>query len=342
MYRDHTVGVVVPAYNEEGFVGDVIATMPAFVDRIYPVDDGSSDGTWAEIREYVTAPGAARPDGDTGAQASTDADHVPVTDGGGSCVVPLRHETNHGVGAAIKTGYRRALADDVDVVAVMNGDGQMDPDVLSRLLDPIVEGRADYAKGDRLHSQAAVEGMSRFRLFGNALLTATTRGATGYWHLTDSQNGYTAIAGDTLDAVAFDDCYEDYGFLNDFLAALNDCDARVVDVPHAAVYGDEQSSIDSVRFVPSVFALLGRTFCRRITSQYVVHDFHPLVLCYLLGGVGLTSSVGAVGAALGPLDGERALIGGLLALLLFLVGAVALTLGMAFDVRENAHLGVEP
>lgn len=354
MYREHTVGVVVPAYNEEGFVGGVIDTVPAYVDRVYPVDDGSSDGTWAEIRRRADGACEGPPDcadgggdedpadpaspetGETGGPAET-----PVADGDGR-VVPLRHETNRGVGAAVKTGYRRALDDGCDVVAVMNGDGQMDPDVLDRLLDPVVSGRADYAKGDRLRARGSREGMSAWRLFGNALLTLLTKGASGYWRMTDSQNGYTAISTDALERVPLDDLYDGYGFLNDLLTALNVRSARVADVPHAAVYGDESSDISYATFVPSLSLLLARNFCRRLTLRYLVFDFHPLVFCYPLGVAGLLAGLVGVAAAGGPLDGGRALLGGLLATHLLLLGAFVLLVGVVLDVHENDPLEVEP
>ncbi|MFC7198036.1 glycosyltransferase family 2 protein [Halospeciosus flavus] len=345
MYREHTVGVVVPAYNEEGFVGDVVDTVPAYVDRVYPVDDGSRDGTWREIRDRVDGPvdrdGADPVPAEPSADSMTGGGETPVADGYGR-IVPLRHETNRGVGAAVKTGYRRALEDGCDIVAVMNGDGQMDPDVLDRLLDPIVDGRADYAKGDRLQSRQTCAEMSTWRLFGNGLLTMLTKGASGYWRMTDSQNGYTAIAAETLDQVDLDDLYDDYGFLNDLLTALNVRSARVANVPHTAVYGDERSDIAYSTFVPSLSLLLARNFGRRLLLRYLVFDFHPLVFCYPLGVAGLLVGGLSLVAAAGPLDGGRALLGGLLAALSFLVGAFVLLVAVVLDVHENDPLEVEP
>ena len=180
MYNEHTVAVVVPAYNESGFVGEVIETLPAFVDRVYAIDDQSTDETWDEI----TAAAAAVND-------------TASTDGGAAFdqrVVPIRHETNRGVGGAIKTGYLRAREDAVDVTAVMGGDGQMDPTQLERIIQPITTGEAEYAKGNRLINSEDHAEMPRFRLVGNRILTLLTKIASGYWRVGDPQMGYTAIS----------------------------------------------------------------------------------------------------------------------------------------------------
>lgn len=260
MYKGKHVAVVVPAYNEERFVGEVIETVPGFVDRIYPVDDCSTDDTWHEIRTAA-------------ARVNVETEPAPeltgVTDGGRpDRVVPLRLDRNRGVGGAIKEGYRRALADGADVIAVMNGDGQMDPAQLDRLLEPVVEGRAAYAKGNRLQSSEHWTGMSRWRLFGNVLLTQLTRIASGYWQMTDPQNGYTAVSAAALEAIDLDAVYERYGFLNDMLVRLNATDVRIADVEMRAIYGDESSSIRYSRFVPRLSALLLTGFLWRLRRKY--------------------------------------------------------------------------
>jgi len=134
MYKGNHIAVVIPAYNEEEFVGEVIETVPEFVDRIYPVDDRSTDGTWQEIRRAAERVNAR--------SHATESEQLrQLTDGGRTDrVTPVQLTRNRGVGGAIKEGYRRAMADGADVIAVMDGDGQMDPDELDRLLDPVVEG----------------------------------------------------------------------------------------------------------------------------------------------------------------------------------------------------------
>ncbi|WP_330631903.1 glycosyltransferase family 2 protein [Halocatena halophila] len=256
VYQDHTVGVVVTAYNEEPFIGDVIESVPEFVDRVYVVDDCSSDGTWEAITEHVTP--ATRPE------------RAPIPDGGqhgDGRVVAIRHTTNQGVGGAIKSGFERALEDNLDVVAVMDGDGQMDPGQLERLLDPIVEGPAHYAKGNRLSQVEHVDAMSPFRLFGNILLTALTRIVSGYWRMRDPQNGYNAIDTELLHRIEFDRLHDRYGFRNDLLIHLGAHGATVADVSMPAVYGDERSHIRLTTFVPALSWLLARRFFWRLQAD---------------------------------------------------------------------------
>jgi len=325
MYRGKTVGVVVPAYNEAGFVGEVIDTLPEFVDRAYVVDDRSTDDTWAEIRRHA-ATANARP-----------AD-PPVADGGVAFtprVVPIRHEENRGVGAAIKTGYERARKDGLDVTAVMNGDGQMDPDILHRIIEPVVAGEADYAKGNRLISPDHWDGMSRWRLFGNSVLTFLTKVASGYWRMVDPQNGYTAVSLRALERLDLDNLYDRYGFCNDILVKLNTRGLRVADVPMEAVYGDEQSGIRYTEFVPRLSALLLSGFLRRLKTRYLVYDFHPLVFLYALGVFGGISGLALAGAAV---TAGAGLVGGAVGLLFLLLGGTLCTLAMIFDKRHNESL----
>lgn len=251
MYHGATVGVVVPAYNEESFVGEVIETLPEYVDRIYAIDDASTDATWLEIRAAAERVNArARGDG-------------PST----RRVVPIQHERNRGVGGAIKTGYLRAKHDGLDVVAVMGGDGQMDPGHLPAVLEPVVSGSAEYAKGNRLLAEAGDGNMPRFRLVGNLLLTYLTRIASGYWHVGDPQNGYAAISSDALEDLEIEQMFEYYGYCNDLLVRLSVHSCRVVDVPIPARYGDEESHIEYHRYVPVVSLLLLRLFVWRLVVR---------------------------------------------------------------------------
>lgn len=349
MYRDHTVGVVVPAYNEEGFVGEVLETVPAFVDRVYVIDDGSSDDTWSEIQTYASA--ADRTVSDGGVD-SPDSESRTVGDGrtgavadrqttvGGAFdqrIVPIRHEQNKGVGGSVTTGYQRALADELDVTAVMNGDGQMDPDRLPDLLDPIVEDRADYAKGNRLLYPEHRAEMSGWRLFGNAVLSGLTKVASGYWRTLDPQNGYTAISKEALTALELDELYTDYGFCNDVLIQLNALDMRIADVAMPAVYGDEESSIRYSTFVPGLSSLLLQRFVWRLGVKYGVREGHPLVLLYLLGAASI--GVGSV-AALATLAARRRPALVLSSVVLVAVGATALVIGMILDRTYNSDLEV--
>jgi glycosyltransferase involved in cell wall biosynthesis len=334
MYKGHTVGVVVPAYNEEGFVGEVIDTMPSFVDRVYVVDDGSTDGTWEEIERHAAKanqqrePTARRADGGVGFDDR---------------VVPIRHGENKGVGNTIKTGYLRARKDRMDVTAVMGGDGQMDPDILDRIIDPVVEGEADYAKGNRLLDREYRDGMSRWRFLGNAVLTFLTKIASGYWKTMDPQNGYTAISLAALDNVGVERMYGYYGYCNDLLVRLNVRGMRVADVAMPAVYGDEESSITYRRYIPKVSLMLLRDFLWRLKTRYLVLDFHPLALFYVLGAALCLLGALAGGWSLyGKLaDGTPFFLRGATSLVVFTLGSLFLLTAMTLDMQVSQDKEVQ-
>lgn len=328
MYQDHTVAVVIPAYNEEEFVGEVIETVPEYVDRVYPVDDRSEDGTWDAMKSA-----ARRVNGRQEALSTDGGSHFAET------VVPIRHDRNRGVGGAIKTGIERAEADGIDVVGIMDGDGQMDPQILYRFLDPIVEGRADYTKGNRLLEWSYLDDMSNWRLFGNMLLTFLTKIASGYWKSMDPQNGFNAISMAALEEIDLDDLYDRYGFRNDLLIRLNVHDKRVADVSMPAMYGDEVSSIRYSTFVRTVSALLLIGFLRRLNLKYLVYDFNPLALFYYAGAgasaVGLLSTGYAAAAALSGSAFRGVGVAGTVTLLF---GAFFLLFAMYLDAKENERL----
>ena len=206
MYHDAAIAVVVPCYNEEKLVTRVLETMPDYVDRVYVVDDRSQDRTVEVIKSYL---------------ATVDSDHITL----------IEHEENQGVGGAIATGYRQAAKDGMDVVAVMAGDAQMDPKDLLPLITPVVDGEVDYTKGNRLSSGAAWDMIPRVRYLGNVTLSMMTKIASGYWHVLDSQTGYTAISRQVIETINWDRLWRRYGYPNHLLIMLNVYDFRVRDVP---------------------------------------------------------------------------------------------------------------
>lgn len=254
MYRDLAIAVVMPAFNEARLIGRTIATVPSFVDHIVVVDDCSSDGTSAA----ALAVGDPR-------------------------VTLVRHECNTGVGGAILDGHRRVLELAADVSVVMAGDAQMDPDYLPDLLDPIAEGEADFTKANRFFSRTSFSGMPRHRVFGSVVLSFMTKAASGYWHLFDPQNGYTATAVAILRRIDLDRVAIGYEFENDFLIRLNIADARACDVPVPAVYGDEVSGIRLHKVAPALFGLLVAGFWRRILIKHVLQSFSPVALLLFSG-----------------------------------------------------------
>jgi glycosyltransferase involved in cell wall biosynthesis len=267
MLEGKTVGVVVPAHNEEALIASTLQGIPAFVDRIWVIDDASTDATV----EQANLTGDPR-------------------------VVVVEHEQNRGVGAAIVSGYKRALAERIDATAVMAGDNQMDPDELEGLTLPVVREELDYAKANRLFTGRAWELIPKYRFLGNAVLSMLTKIASGYWHVADSQAGYAVVSLRMLELLDLDRIYTSYGFPNDMLVHLNVWNARVRDFPSRPIYGiGERSGIKVRRVVPRISWLLVKGFFWRLREKYVLRDFHPLVFFYFLGflatGVGLVLGV---------------------------------------------------
>lgn len=240
MYRNRTIAIAVPAYNESGLISQTIESIPDFVDRIFAVDDASTDSTY----DIIT--------------------HIPD-----DRILPLRHRMNGGVGAAVATAYKHALMENVDITVVMAGDNQMDPLYLSALLDPIVDDRAEFSKGNRLVSAEFRKGMSPWRLLGNTVLTYLTKVASGYWNIEDPQNGYTAISISALRLIDLDTVYKGFAFENDMLVRLNVHNARVVNVPIPARYGQEKSKIRYVPFIMRTSGYLLRACAWRIDRKFI-------------------------------------------------------------------------
>jgi len=312
MVDGKTVAVVVPAHDEEQLIGATLAGIPAFVDRVYVVDDGSRDAT----AERATA-------------------------GGDSRVEIVSHERNQGVGAAIVSGYRRALADGIEVVCVMAADNQMDPGDLETLVTPVARGEVDYAKANRLFTGQAWELIPRTRYLGNAVLSMLTKIASGYWHVADSQSGYTAVSHRMLALLDLDRVYTGYGFPNDLLVHLNVWNARVRDFPSRPVYGvGERSGIRYRKVVPRISWLLVKGFFWRLREKYVIRDFHPLVFFYAFGFLATIAGfvLGCVELAY-RLAGYEVSVGTVVLIALLLISGSQFTLfAMWFDMESNKDL----
>jgi glycosyltransferase involved in cell wall biosynthesis len=313
MLEGKRVAVVVPAHDEEKLIGETIRSIPDFVDRVIVVDDKSSDGTVAAVR-------------------ALNYQRVEV----------LEHERNLGVGAAILTGYRRAIEERIDVTAVMAADAQMDPGDLETLCAPVARGEVDYAKANRLFTGDAWEIIPRYRYLGNAFLSLMTKIASGYWHVADSQSGYTAISLEMLELLDLDRIYPRYGFPNDMLVHLNVWNGRVRDYPSRPIYGvGERSGIRLRKVVPSISWLLVKGFFWRMREKYVIRDFHPLVFFYLLGIV-----MTVLGLGLGIAEVVLRILGNqitaatvVLVALLLIFGSQFSLFAMWFDMESNKDLG---
>ena len=308
MYEGHSVGVIVPAYNEAETVGTVLEHVPDYADRIFVVDDCSTDETW-EIVESFAAEGSrtAVADGGSLLGSASDGASATASTGGtsdaGDRIVPIRHEENRGAGGALKTGYRRAAAAEMDLIVTLDADGQMDPAIMDRFLDPLVGRKRAFAKGDRLASGEHRAAMPGVRLFGNVLLTYLTRIASGYWHLRDPQNGYTAITHDALTAIDVDALPDHHDYCNALFAQLRVADVEVVDVPMRAIYGDEESTIDFRSFVFRTSATLARSYCWRLRRQYLTTTAGPLGRVRSAIGAGASRLLGSAEAT--ETDGDR-------------------------------------
>jgi glycosyltransferase involved in cell wall biosynthesis len=305
------VAVVVPAYNEESLVASTVSNVPAFVDKIYVVDDGSTDAT------------------------------VERAEGADERVEIVAHERNQGVGGAIISGYRRAAAEGYDVTCVMAADGQMDPDDLEMLVRAVARGECDYAKANRLFTGQAWQLIPRTRYLGNAVLSFLTKIASGYWHVADSQSGYTAVNLETLKLLDLDQIYRRYGFPNDLLVHLNVWNRRVRDYPSRPIYGvGERSGIRLRKVVPRISWLLLKGFFWRLGQKYVIRDFHPLVLFYSLGivlfGVGVVLGIAEVALRIAGNSITSATI--VLVALLVISGLQLLLFAMWFDMESNKDL----
>ena len=239
MYKKHTIAVIVPAYNEEKLIGQVIQTMPNFVDKIIIVDDHSRDNTPNIINQYQ--------------------------DSYRKRLLLIRHNKNEGVGGAIVTGYKWAKKYNYDISVVMAGDAQMDPSDLEAVISPVILNNADYAKGNRLSTRKNSKRIPIIRNIGIRFLSALTKIVSGFKHINDSQCGYTALHNRMLHLIDLDKVYKKFGMPNDFLVRLNTLNARVVDVPVKAIYNiGEKSDIRYTRDIPLILFLLAKLFIWRM------------------------------------------------------------------------------
>jgi glycosyltransferase involved in cell wall biosynthesis len=312
MFEEKRVAVVVPAFDEERLVGETIRGIPDFVDRIYVIDDASGDETTAQAEAV----------GDPRVQL-------------------LRHAKNAGVGAAIATGYRRALEEEIDVTCVMAADNQMDPAELGGLVEPVARREVEYAKANRLVSGEAWKVIPRTRYLGNAVLSLLTKIASGYWHVADSQAGYTALSLGALRRLDLYRLYPRYGFPNDMLVHLNIQNARVRDVPSRPIYDvGEQSGIKLRSVVPRISWLLFKAFWWRMGQKYVIRDFHPLVFFYVFGVVMTVAGLllGVIEAAL-RIAGNQITTPTIVLVAVLLIAGLQMTLfAMWFDMEANKDL----
>jgi glycosyltransferase involved in cell wall biosynthesis len=303
MLHEKTIAVVVPAYNEEDQISMVIETMPAFVDRIIIVNDCSRDKTADIVKSYwgtdlnsgkkilnITSKQIEgryhRSERVLQQQAIAELNlflpsKIENINPENERVILINQLKNGGVGAAIARGYKWCKDHDIDCTAVMAGDGQMDPDELESICYPVVFDNLDYVKGNRLIHRSALLVIPKIRYFGNSVLSILTKLASGYWHVSDTQTGYTAIGKKALNSIRIFDIYKRYGMPNDMLVKLNIAMCSLKEVGIKPVYDiGEQSKMKIWKVIPRITWLLIKSFFKRLWLKYFFRDFHPLFILY--------------------------------------------------------------
>lgn len=314
MLEGKRIVVVVPCYNEETQIGRVVETMPDYIDKIVIVDDKSADRTVETV------------------QALAEKDDR---------IVLIRHEFNQGVGGAIASGYEWAAANEIDAAVVMAGDGQMDPEDLPSLLEPVLKGEVDYAKGNRLIVRDAFQKIPTIRFIGNSILSLLTKIASGYWHVADSQCGYTALGMEALKRLNWAKMYRRYGQPNDLLVMLNVYNFKVRDIPVKPVYNiGERSGIKIKKVIFTISLLLLKRFVWRLKEKYVVRDFHPLVFFYFQGALLFAASILLFIrlVILWLIRGYAPEMTAIALMNAFSLGMLSTSLAMWFDMEANKHL----
>jgi len=314
MLKNKKIAVVIPAYNEEKLISRVIETMPGFVDLIIVVDDCSIDKTLQIVKSYKEKM----------------EERLEI----------IIHSKNQGVGASIISGYKMALNRKADIIAIMAGDAQMDPNELESIVFPVIKGEADYVKGNRFSSGDAWKIIPKIRYFAGIFLSFLTKIVSGYWHVADSQCGFTAISSNALRVLELDDVYKRYGVPNDILTKLNINNFRVKDILIRPIYSQEVSGIKYRTIIFTLSFLLCRLFFYRMWHKYVIRDFHPLILFYLFGSVFFTLGI-ILGGIIYFMKGYIAITLVVFCAILLMSGIQFLLFAMWFDMEYNKPLCIK-
>lgn len=314
MYLDSSIAVVIPCKNEETQIASVIVSMPAIVDAIIVVDDGSDDDTAGVTMRIAASDPRVR---------------------------LISHDQCRGVGAAIATGYAHARDEAFDITVVMAGDGQMDHDDLELVVYPVAAGVADYCKGNRFNYTDGLNRIPTVRKIGNFLLSVITKLVSGYWHVSDSQTGYTAISLVALEAIDVESIYPGYGCPNDILIKLNIADMRVAEVPVNPLYNvGEQSKMKIFRVIVPILRLLARGFVTRMFHKHVVRSAHPVVLAFASAVICISVLLFTVGRviAIRLLTGEIPMASLIACGIASVVSLQFLLTAFSMDFEANRHL----
>jgi glycosyltransferase involved in cell wall biosynthesis len=310
------IAVVIPCYRVRDKILSVIERIPENVESIICVDDSCPEGSGDFIEAECTDPRVA----------------------------VVRNPQNLGVGGAMITGYQAALAQHVDIVVKIDGDGQMDPAILPDFVEPLITGLADYTKGNRFFWSKSTRGMPVLRLIGNAGLSFLTKASSGYWRIMDPTNGYTAIHSVALRALPLDRLANRYFFESDMLFRLYNARAVVLDIPMDARYSDEKSSLAIHRVLLPFLLLNLRNLGKRFIYSYFVRDFNiasvmaivglPLLIFGVIFGaaewiesnrLGTTASAGTVMVAALPI----------------IVGLQLILSALSFDLNNQPQIALQ-
>lgn len=313
MIGEQVVGVVIPSYRVVQHIVGVIANIGPEVDCIYVVDDACPDGSGLWVQSHVLDP------------------RVKV----------LHCEKNQGVGGAVLAGYRTALDDGCDVIVKIDGDGQMNPELLPLFVNPIIQGRADYTKGNRFFNLEDVQTMPWARLIGNAGLSFMCKASSGYWTIFDPTNGYTAISRYAASLLPVEKISKRYFFETDMLFRLGTFGAVVQDIPMRAIYGDEQSNLSAAKVLFSFLLGHTRNFSKRIFYNYFLRGFSVAsvelifsLLFLLFGGVyGVSKWIQSAVTGIHASSGEV-----MLASLPIIVGVQLLISFVGFDMQNQPKI----
>ncbi len=265
MYRNHKICAIIPVYNEQKQIKNVINGLPNFFDQIIVIDDKSKDSTVSIVEEMQNSKGK---------------------------ITLIKKKVREGAGSAKKEGYLFAKKTNNDIFVSLDGDGQMDNNEIVSLIDPIIEDKFDFTKANRLGHVEVFKNMPKHRFLGNSILTLFTKIASGYWHVTDTQTGFTACNRKVIETLPFEKLYHSYGYPNHLLVMLNIFNHRVSDIPSKPIYNvGEKSYINIFTVGFKILWLLLKSFFWRLKEKYIIRDFHPLVFFYFFGIMFLILSI---------------------------------------------------
>jgi glycosyltransferase involved in cell wall biosynthesis len=307
---NNKICVVIPCYNVSKHIEEVINGIPQEISFIVAVNDKSTDNTFSILEQLAE---------------------------GNNKIYIVHHQTNQGVGGAMISGYKKSLELGADITIKMDGDGQMDASNITKLIQPLIEGKADFSKGNRFRDLRALQAMPPVRRIGNLGLSFLIKAASGYWNIFDPTNGFTAIKNETLALINFHKLHKRYYFETSMIAELYFCNAVVFDVPMKAKYGDEISGLSSTKTLFEFPPKLLVTFLRRILLKYFLFDFNVGTL-YLITGIPIFL-YGFIFGLLKYEEYDKLGIGAptgtvILPTLLIILGFQLLLAGLAFDVNN--------